>query len=122
MAGGDEPAPLRGWVDAQLPPVLARWLEEEPGVEAAHTLELGLLGATDRAILDAARAAGAVVVTKDVDFVALLERRGAPPQVVWVTAGNVSNAGLRALVAAAWPRCVALLRAGEPLVELGERR
>ena len=80
--GGGEPAPLRGWVDAQLPPVLARWHGAEPGVEAAHTFELGLLGATDGAIFAAARAAGAAVVTKDVDFVELLERRGAPPQVV----------------------------------------
>ena len=121
MAGGG-PAPLRVWVDAQLPPALARWLAAAPGVEAVHTFDLGLLGAADRAIFDAARAAGAAVVTKDVDFVALLERRGPPPQVVWVTAGNVSNAGLRALVAAAWPRCADLLRAGEPLVELGDRR
>ena len=38
--GGGEPAPLRVWVDAQLPPVLARWLGAEPGVEAAHAVEL----------------------------------------------------------------------------------
>jgi hypothetical protein len=74
----------------------------EPGVEAAHTSELGLLSASDGAIFAAARAAGAAVVTKDVDFVEPLERRGPPPQVVWVTAGNVSNAGLPALVAAAY--------------------
>jgi uncharacterized protein (DUF433 family) len=49
------------------------------------------------AIFAAARAARAVVVTKDVDLVALLERRGPAPQVVWVTTGNVTNAGLRAL-------------------------
>lgn len=110
------------WVDAQLPPVLARWLGEVPAVEATHTFALGLLGASDADIFDAARAAGAVVITKDVDFVALLEHRGPPPQVVWVTTGNVTNVGLRALIAAAWPRAVELLRAGEPLVELGDRR
>ncbi len=88
MTPGEEGAPLRVWVDAQLPPVLARWLGEVPG-------------ASDAAILEAARAAGAVVVTKDADFVALLDRRGPPPQVVWVTTGNVSNAGLRLLITAA---------------------
>jgi predicted nuclease of predicted toxin-antitoxin system len=83
---------------------------------------LGLLGASDVAIFEAARDAEAVVVTKDADFVTLLERRGPPPQVVWVTTGNLANAALRALVTAAWPRAVRLLRAGEPLVELGDRR
>jgi predicted nuclease of predicted toxin-antitoxin system len=82
----------------ELPPVLARWLGEAPEVEATHTFELGLLGATDAAIFAAAREASAVVVTKDADFVELVDRRGAPPQVVWVTTGNVTNAALRALV------------------------
>jgi predicted nuclease of predicted toxin-antitoxin system len=111
------------WVDAQLPPVLARWLGTTvTGVEAVHTFDLGLLGASDLAIFAAARERGAVVITKDADFVSLIERRGPPPQIVWVTAGNVTNAALRALVAVAWPRAVELLRAGEPLVELGDRR
>ena len=61
--------PLRVWVDAQLPPALARWLAEEHGVEAAHVEDLGLLRAADPAIFDAARAADVVVVTKDTDFV-----------------------------------------------------
>ena len=113
---------LRVWVDAQLPPVLAHWLGELPGVQAEHTFALGLLGASDQTIFEAARAAGAVVVTKDVDFVVLLEHRGPPPQVVWVTTGNVTNVALRTLVAAAWPRAAELLRTGEPLVELGDRR
>jgi predicted nuclease of predicted toxin-antitoxin system len=102
--------------------VLARWLGEAPKVEATHTFELGLLGASDAVIFAAAREAGAVVVTKDADFVELVDRRGPPPQVVWVTTGNVANAALRALVTAAWPRAVEMLRAGEPLVELGDRR
>lgn len=115
-------AELRVWVDVQLPPALARWLGESPGVEAAHTFTLGLLGARDVAIFEAPRAAAAVVVTKDVHFVELLERRGPPPQVVWVTTGNVTKAALRALITTAWPRAIDLLRAGEPLVELGDRR
>lgn len=86
------------------------------------SLSLGLLGASDALIFDAARIAGAVMVTKDFDFVTLLERRGPPPQVVWVSTGNVSNVQLRMLVQAAWAQAVELLRAGESLEELGERR
>lgn len=118
----DEGARLRVWVDAQLPPALARWLVAEYGVEAAHVLDLGLLTAHDRDIFDQARAAGVVVITKDIDFVQLLERLGPPPQVVWVTAGNMTKARLLEIVREHWEHVVALLSAGEPLVELGGRR
>ena len=70
-------------------------------------------------IFDAARANHVdVMITKDDDFVLLLDRHGPPPQVVWVTCGNIRNKELRELVLAAWPRVEALLRAGESLVEI----
>lgn len=109
---------LRVWVDAQLPPAVARWLSVQPDVEAAHVTDLGLLTATDPEIFDHARAAGVIVMTKDVDFVQLQERRGAPPQLVWVTVGNLTKARLLAIVAEHWPLAAALLRAGERLVEI----
>lgn len=110
----------RVWVDAQLPPALARWLAQEYGVDAAHVNDIGYLGADDPVIFEAARVGGAaVVVTKDEDFVQLLEQRGPPPQVVWITLGNVRNAALRAAVLPVWPRIAVLLAAGEPLVEIG---
>jgi predicted nuclease of predicted toxin-antitoxin system len=52
--------------------------------------------------------------------VRLLERFGSPPQVVWVTCGNTSNARLRDLFAVTWPEIRELLEAGEALVELSE--
>jgi predicted nuclease of predicted toxin-antitoxin system len=110
------------WVDAQLPPALARWLTQEHGMAATHVQDVGLLAAPDEVIFASARTAGvAIVVTKDEDFVQLLERLGSPPQVVWVTCGNVGNAELRRIVQAAWPRVAELLAAGEPLVELHQR-
>lgn len=80
--------------------------------------DLGLREAEDPAIFARARAAGAVVITKDRDFVDLLERLGPPPQDVWLTCGNTSHAYLRQLLGGAWPRVAALLAAGEPLVEV----
>ena len=110
----------RVWVDAQLPPVLARWLTREYGVDAAHVDEIGYLGADDAEIFASARGSGAaVVVTKDEDFVRLLEQHGPPPQIVWVTCGNVRNAALRTVVLPVWPQVAALLASGEPLVEIG---
>lgn len=60
--GSGSPPVLRVWIDAQLPPALADWLGAFEGVEAIHTFALGLLGASDPAILAAARVAGAVVI------------------------------------------------------------
>jgi len=110
------------WIDAQLPPSLARWLAREHGVEAVHVVDVGLVGKDDAVIFDTARSGkAAVIVTKDEDFVRLLDRNGPPPQIVWVTSGNVRNAELREIVDAAWPRVAELLAAGEPLIEIGRR-
>ena len=109
------------WVDAQLSPALAPWLHGTFGVEAAALRELGLRDAEDPAIFAAARATGAVVVTKDSDFVELVTRLGPPPQIVWLTCGNTSNVVVQAILVEAWPRVAALLVAGEPLVEISER-
>jgi predicted nuclease of predicted toxin-antitoxin system len=37
-------------------------------------------------------------MTKDSDFVALLDRFGPPPQVIWITCGNTSNARLKEIL------------------------
>ena len=114
------------WTDAQLPPALAQWLRETFGVDAVPVRDLGLREAEDSTIFAAARAAGAVVLTKDADFVDLLSRNGPPPQILWLTCGNTSNAALRHLLTAAWPRVVEWLDRNESLIELsdsvGDRR
>jgi predicted nuclease of predicted toxin-antitoxin system len=96
--------PLTIWLDAQLSPDLAAWMQAECGVAAIPLRELGLRDADDPRIFAAARAAAAVVLTKDSDFVLLLERFGPPPQVIWLTCGNTSNAYLRALLRETWSR------------------
>ena len=109
------------WTDAHLSPALAPWLAATFGIEAAAIRTLGLQEAEDSAIFEAARVAGAVLMTKDSDFVALVERLGPPPQIVWLTCGNTSNEMLRLLLATAWPRVSALLQDGEPLIEISGR-
>lgn len=119
---GASSAKVQVWVDAQLPPALARWLSDTHGVAARHVEDVEQLSAEDSEIFAAARAVEAsVVVTKDEDFVLLVERFGPPPQIVWVTCGNIRNAELRDLVLGAWPRVAELLASGEPLVEIGRR-
>jgi|SRR5581483_3696122 len=83
------------WVNAQLSPAIANWIAKTFNVEAVAVRELGLRDATDNQILMAARDAGAIVMTKDSDFVHLVNTRGAPPQIIWLTCGNTSDARLR---------------------------
>jgi predicted nuclease of predicted toxin-antitoxin system len=84
--------------------------------------ELGLLSADDRDIFSLAREAGAIVVTKDSDFVLLQERLGSPPSIVWLTCGNVANRDLKSLIEKTWAGVRSLLAAGETLVEVSEVR
>lgn len=107
------------WLDAQLSPVIAPWLETTFGVVACAVRDLGLRDALDPPIFDAARIAKAVVMTKDADFVELVERRGPPPQVLWLRCGNTSNAALRTLLTTEFPAALSRLTAGDTLVELG---
>ena len=58
------------WLDAQLPPQLAPWLTEAFGVPAFSAAYLGYRDATDEVIFEAARLAGAVIISKDSDFLA----------------------------------------------------
>lgn len=110
------------WIDAQLSPHLAAWITRELSIEAHSVRSLGLRDAEDGEIFAAARAASAVVLTKDRDFVALVERQGPPPQVIWVTCGNTSNRNLRRILSANMTVVSSLLERGETLVELGDAR
>jgi predicted nuclease of predicted toxin-antitoxin system len=110
------------WLDAQLSPALADWIRSAFEVDCAAVRDHGLQNADDHTIFMAARAAGAVVATKDVDFVRLLDRYGPPPQLIWITCGNTSNASLKTALQANWQTVRTMLDAGERLVELtGER-
>jgi predicted nuclease of predicted toxin-antitoxin system len=106
------------WVDAQLSPAFAPWLAEQFGIEAYSVKWLGFRDARDDAIFAAARLAGAVVLTKDVDFVDLVQRRGTPPQVIWVTLGNTSNAAMKEVFLATFEDVRRIVESGEPIVQI----
>lgn len=112
---------MKIWVDAQLSPIIARWLTETQKVEAVPLRDLGLRDAEDSQIFFAARQNGAIVMSKDSDFAELVLRHGPPPQIIWITCGNTSNARLQEILDGAWSTVVQLLAAGEPLVEVGDR-
>jgi predicted nuclease of predicted toxin-antitoxin system len=86
-------------VDAQLPRRLARALTAA-GHDAVHTLDLPQGNRTpDPDITSIAVLEKRVVVTKDEDFVTQFLLRGAPPKLLLVSTGNISNDALSHLVA-----------------------
>ena len=109
---------MKFWIDAQLSPALAPWLSDAFAIEAFSIQRLGLRDASDEEIFFAARAEKAVVITKDRDFVQLLNQLGPPPKVVWVTCGNVSNAQMRDVLRQDFPSTLLLLQQGKSLVEI----
>ncbi len=79
---------------------------------------LGLRDATDAEIFKAAREAGAILMSKDSDFLRLLDQHGAPPQAIWISCGNTSNERMREVLEKALPRALALIEHGEALIEI----
>ena len=102
------------WTDAQLSPRIARWTTANfPHAQAFPLRDLDLREAEDEQIFAAARLAKAVVLTKDSDFVQLLERRGSPPKILWLTCGNTSNAVLQQLFTRRFATALGLLESSE---------
>jgi predicted nuclease of predicted toxin-antitoxin system len=93
---------------------------QEFGFSAVALRDIGLREGTDRPIFLAARAQSAIIMTKDADFVRLLDEFGPPPHVIWITCGNTSNAHLRELLRSALPRAMAMIVSGESLVEISD--
>ena len=109
---------MRIWVDAQMSPAIATWISTNYAVNAVAIRDLGLRDAEDRQIFEAARQEKAVVMTKDSDFVLMLDQLGAPPQVIWVTCGNTSNARLKEILTNTLPKALDLINFGEKLIEI----
>lgn len=108
------------WVDAQLPPAIAVWTTSTFEVTAVALRDIGLRDAEDYEMFEAAKLQGVIVMTKDRDFVDLIDRYGTPPQIIWLTCGNTLNVRLREILSATLPEALELLQSGERLVEISE--
>ncbi len=109
---------MKIWVDAQLPPTLSVWLSDTFDLQAVALVDLTLRDAQDIEIFEAARAENALIMTKDSDFIDLVCRLGTPPQILWLTCGNVTNRNLRQLLTATLPDALERLQQGEMIVEI----
>jgi predicted nuclease of predicted toxin-antitoxin system len=107
------------WLNAHLSPAIAVWITATFGITAIAVRDLGLRESEDTDIFEAAKVAGEVILmTKDRDFIELVERYGSPPHVIWLTCGNTSNDRLKEILTATLPNAIELLRSGESVVEI----
>jgi predicted nuclease of predicted toxin-antitoxin system len=110
------------WIDAQLSPSIAAWINRSfQNIQAQSVRSLDLQRADDNAIFDAAKKAAAVIMSKDSDFLKLVDQFGTPPQIIWITCGNTSNSRMRAVLAKSLGKAVELINSGEPVVEIGDK-
>lgn len=106
------------WIDAQLPPNLANWTSSNFDTTAVSLKQLSLRDAKDTEIFEAAKFANAIIMTKDSDFIDLVCRLGTPPQIIWITCGNVTNRNLRQLLSATLSPALEQIKQGEAIIEI----
>ncbi|MBV8780058.1 MAG: DUF5615 family PIN-like protein [Phycisphaerae bacterium] len=107
------------WLDAQLHPELAAWLGSNFKVVALALKEIQLHRATDIEIYNAARRFNEIVIiTKDEDFVELIERKGAPPQLVWLSVGNLTKIELQIVLRKSFAQALEKLESGAAMIEI----
>jgi predicted nuclease of predicted toxin-antitoxin system len=111
---------VRFLIDAQLPPSLARQISAA-GHPATHVADVGLIAAPDNLIWSHAASTGAVLVTKDEDFVMMRALDSNGPAVVWVRIGNTTKRTLMKSFAQKLSAIVASLERGDTIVEISNR-
>lgn len=110
---------MKIWIDAQLSPALALWINQSfSDIQAQSVRALGLRDANDEEIFQKAKEQNVTVMTKDFDFVSLLERSGPPPQIILITAGNTTNVRMKEILTKHLSVVLRMLENGEQLVEI----
>ena len=108
---------MRFLVDAQLPPVLARFLSSF-GHQADHVFDIDMNTAEDTEIWAYALEVQAVIITKDEDFIKLSLIREKSPSIIWLRIGNTSKQALLKWFGELLPAIEKSLAEGEKLIEL----
>lgn len=93
-----------------------RWRHGCAILGTRHLADLGMIGATDRALANHAERTNSIMVTKDEDFVILqFDHRFT---LLWLRCGNATNRALLTWLAPRWGEIERLLSAGEQFVEV----
>jgi predicted nuclease of predicted toxin-antitoxin system len=108
---------MRILLDAQLPPRLAKFISEW-GNPASHAYDHLPAEAADRDIARFANSLPAALMSKDSDFVDLVDRNILRTTLIWVRSGNVDTDRLWATIHPNLSRIAAAIEAGERIIEI----
>ena len=106
------------FVDAQLSPDLSVWLADGFGVRSTHITAIRPQIREDFDLLRAARVPNGIILSKDEDFVLLVQARPSPPDLVWLRCGNRNDTKLKIILLNHLPRALSLIKSGERVVEI----
>ncbi len=104
-------------IDNQLPAALAEYLKKR-GFDCEHVLDVGLGQSSDSDICNYAGAHGAVIVSKDQDFLYLANQPKLNIRFIWVRLGNCRTSALLEAFDRLWPDIEVSLNAGDRIIEL----
>lgn len=108
---------MRFLLDANLPARLVQAFVDV-GHECEHMEDLLPRYAPDTAIARIANDSGAVLVSRDADFVQLSKDGLLRVPLIWVRLGNLRRAAMAAAIRARLPALVVAIEAGTPIVEV----
>jgi predicted nuclease of predicted toxin-antitoxin system len=109
------------WIDAQLSPFIVSWINANfPELDAKAVRAMNLQNDNDLEIFRKARKANVIVMSKDYDFIKLIEIHGVPPKVIWITCGNTSNVRLCEILNTSLRQAIDMLNKGENIVEISD--
>ena len=88
---------LEFWIDLNLRPVMAKWLQEDFQVSAKSFKELNFETEEDISVFRkaATRINTIVITTKDIDFKNLGNNNSTHPKILYLNVGNISNKMLK---------------------------
>ena len=87
------------WIDRNLPRSLIYTIQRNSNCLAVSFSDLNLEETDDITIYNlASKKSNVVIITKDKDFVDLLQAKGTPPKILWITVGNVKNIVLKQIL------------------------
>ena len=95
-----QPDALEFWIDFNLPPKMAVWLTADFNVLAKSFRDLNFDNSPDIEVykIAASKPNTIIITTKDVDFIDYQNKVGAPPKILFLNVGNISNDHLKALI------------------------